>query len=185
MHFSSIRLLVMITSFGFGYPTFVPHSSQNLAPGLRSCWQLEHFAGACEAPHSLQNFEPAGMAAPHLMHLSVAAAPAPPEVVAPCCFIASVIDPAIILPTAKPAPSPAPNPAPPDGFCAASRIASAAWNCAYLFTSPITPIEVRLSIAASTSSGNEIFSTMNLVSSNPSDLNSSCNFCRAKPLNSS
>src|SRR5258708_27679108 len=113
------------------YPTLVPHSSQNFAPGFNSCWQFEHFAGACEAPHSLQNFESAGIAAPHLTHLPAAAAtPAPPEVVAPCCLIASVIDPAIILPTAKPAPSPAPSPAPPDGFCAASHMASAAWNCA-------------------------------------------------------
>src|SRR6185503_16060260 len=138
--------------------TFVPHSSQNFAPGFSSCWQLAHFAGACELPHSLQNFEPAGMAAPHFTHFAVAAAAPEP---------------------------PAANPAPPDGFCAASRIASAAWNCVYLFTSPITPIEVRLSIAASTSSGNEMFSTTNLVSSKPSDLNSSCSFCRAKPLSSS
>ena len=42
------------------------------------------------------------------------------------CFIASVMAPAIAFPSAKPAPRPAPVPAPPEGFCAASRIASAA-----------------------------------------------------------
>ena len=38
-------------------------------------------------------------------------------------------------------------------------IASAALNCMYLFRSPATPIEVRLSIAFSTSSGRLMFST--------------------------
>src|SRR5438552_16061598 len=170
------------------YPTLVPHSSQNFAPGFSSFWQFEHFAAACEAPHSLQNFEPSGIAAPHLTRLLVAAAGAPPPdsvTLAPLCFIASVIAPAIALPTANPAPSPAPNPAPPPGFCAASRIAWAASNCVYLPMSPSTPIDVRLSIAASTSSGNEMFSTTNLVSSRPSDLNSSCSFCFANRPSSS
>ena len=169
------------------YSTFVPHSSQNFASGFRSFWHLAHFAGDCDAPHSLQNFASATIAAPHLTHFSVAAdvAPAPSETVAPRCFIASVIAPAITLPTAKPAPSPAPNPAPPLGFCAASRMACAASNCVYLPMSPSTPIEVRLSIAASTSCGREMFSTTNFVSSKPSDLNSSSSFCFEKTLNSS
>src|SRR5438552_18630901 len=102
------------------YPTLVPHSSQNFAPGFSSCWQFAHFAGACEEPHSLQNFVPAFKSAPHFTHFTVAAvAAAPPEgsdTVAPRCLIASVIAPAMALPTAKPAPSPAPNPAPPPGF---------------------------------------------------------------------
>lgn len=41
------------------YPTLVPHSSQNLAPGFSSFWQFEHFAGSCDVPQSLQNFAPA------------------------------------------------------------------------------------------------------------------------------
>src|SRR5207245_2306537 len=129
-------------------------------------------SGSCLAPHSLQNFEPAGICAPHLMHVAAAAA-APPEVAAGAadsafrCFIASVIAPAIAFPIAKPAPSPAPVPAPPPGFCAASRIAWAAWNCENLLMSPITPIEVRWSMAASTSCGREMFSTTNFVSSQP------------------
>src|ERR1700675_3222867 len=75
----------------FDYATFVPHSSQNFAPGFSSFWQFEHFAAACEAPHSLQNFEPSGIAAPHLTHLLVAAGGAAPDsvTVAPLCFIAS------------------------------------------------------------------------------------------------
>jgi hypothetical protein len=116
-------------------PTLVPHSSQNFAPGLSSCWQFEHFAGACEVPHSLQNFEPAGIAAPHFTHFAPPTAAAPeapaPPVDSELCFIASDMAPAIALPIANPAPSPAPVAAPPPPvFWAASRIASAAWNCA-------------------------------------------------------
>src|SRR5438132_11729128 len=86
------------------YSAFVPHSSQNFAPGLSSCWQFAHFAGACEEPHSLQNFVPAFKSAPHFTHFTVAAvAAAPPEgsdTVAPRCLIASVIAPSMALPNA-------------------------------------------------------------------------------------
>jgi len=50
--FNPIRISV-------SYPTLVPHSSQNFAPGFRSFWQFEHFAGSCEEPQSLQNLAPA------------------------------------------------------------------------------------------------------------------------------
>jgi len=36
-------------------PTGVPHLWQNLAPGVRSAWQVAHFPPASAAPHSLQN----------------------------------------------------------------------------------------------------------------------------------
>src|SRR6185295_8004582 len=137
-----------------------------------------HFAATCDVPQSLQNLAPACNDAPHLMHFCVDGAAA--GSVVPPGRMALLIAPAMALPTAKPAPRPAPSPAPPLGFCAASRIACAASNCVYLPMSPSTPIEVRLSMAASTSSGNEMFSTTNLVSSSPSDLNSSCSFCLAK-----
>src|SRR5439155_18884132 len=148
-------------------------------------WQFEHFAAACEAPHSLQNFDPAAIAAPHLTHFARALSGGVAPGSEPFCFSASDIAPAIALPTANPAPSPAPNPAPPLGFCAASRIACAACNCVYLPMSPSTPIWVRWSIAASTSCGREMFSTTNLVSSSPCDLNSSCCLSRENLLSSS
>src|SRR5437016_8521364 len=123
----SARLIMLQFLPAPSYPTLVPHSSQNFAPGFSSCWQFAHFAGACEAPHSRQNFEPAGSSAPHLTHLVPTLAP--PEADVPASevrLIASDIAPAIALPTANPAPRPPPRPAPPLGFCAASRIASAA-----------------------------------------------------------
>ena len=46
--------------------TFVPHSTQNLAPGASSAWQLAHRNFSCFAPHSLQNFAPSAKACPHL-----------------------------------------------------------------------------------------------------------------------
>src|SRR6266566_3167508 len=193
--------------------TLVPHSLQNFVPGVSSAWQFAHFCfswlephslqnlapawslaphftqgtpdapTSTFAPHSLQNFDEEEVAAPHFGHLIVAVLP----VLAPdaCGFIALDMAPAIALPTAKPAPSPAPKPAPPDGFCAASRIASAAWNWAYRPTSPITPIEVRLSMAASTSGGSEIFSMTNLVSSRPNALKSWSSLPRRIPPSSS
>src|SRR5262245_60085362 len=108
--------------------TFVPHSSQNFAPGFRSCWQFAHLPPTCDVPHSLQNFAPACNDAPHLMHFCVEVASVDGVGVAPRWRIASVMAFAIAPPTANPAPSPAPKPAPPPGFCAASRIACAAWN---------------------------------------------------------
>src|SRR3989440_9605276 len=78
---SSTRSFFLSRSCCVAYPTFVPHSSQNFAPGLSSRWQFAHFAGACEVPHSLQNFVPAFRSAPHFTHFTVAAvAAAPPEV---------------------------------------------------------------------------------------------------------
>ncbi len=57
---------------------------------------------------------------------------------------------------------------PPQGLLAASRMASAAWYWLYLFKSPTTPMEVRLSILFSTSSGRLMFSITKLVSVRPS-----------------
>ena len=58
-------------------------------------------------------------------------------------------------------------PAIPPGFFAASRIASAVWNFVYWSRLPSTPICDRLSSAASTSGGSEMFSTKNCVSVMP------------------
>jgi hypothetical protein len=74
---------------------------------------------------------PVAFGCPHCGHGAPAGAACCAEPCPDCdpdCFIASLIAPAIAFPSANPAPSPMPVPAPPDGFCAASRIASAAWN---------------------------------------------------------
>ena len=70
-------------------------------------------------------------------------------------------------PIATPAPSPTPAPASPPGLRAASPIALAAWYWVYAWRLPITPMLVRLSSAASTSGGSEMFSTTNFTSSRP------------------
>ena len=55
----------------------------------------------------------------------------------------------------------------PPGFLAASPMALAVWNFVYCSRSPSTPICVRLSSAASTSGGSEMFSMKNVVSARP------------------
>jgi len=65
-------------------------------------------------------------------------------------------------------PRPAATLAPPTpGLRAASRIASAAWSCAYAPTSPMIPIRVRWSSVPATSSGSEMFSITTRVISSP------------------
>src|SRR5215831_14261040 len=63
-------------SFGFlgdaaaDGPSDVPHSSQNLAPGLFLASHFGHEA-TMGAAHSLQNFAPSRLSAPHFAHFIV------------------------------------------------------------------------------------------------------------------
>jgi hypothetical protein len=67
----------------------VPHSGQNFAPGASSAWQFAHFAFSCDEPHSEQNFAPSRSSAPHLTHGTFATsifAPQSPQNFVPAAF---------------------------------------------------------------------------------------------------
>ncbi|KAG1276219.1 hypothetical protein G6F64_014817 [Rhizopus arrhizus] len=68
---------------------------------------------------------------------------------------------------AAPAARPAPMPAMPPSFCAANGIDVAVWYWVNLPRSPAMPIEIRVSSAFCSSSGNDTFSTVKLSSLTP------------------
>ena len=88
---------------------------------------------------------------------------ATPAACEPGCA-AGPMDCSIACPAAMPAPRPTPAPAAPEGFEAAIVIASAACSLPYESRcDPSAPRRERWSMAACTSSGSEMFSTMKLA----------------------